>query len=66
MYVCMYVCMYIYIYIYHWVALLVERYSSNAASFVSCVFRRVKAQNTLLYDLPRLKKTCVRQIVLDK
>ena len=39
---------------------------SNAASFVSCVFHRVKNHHGLLHDSPLLKNTCVRQVVLDK
>ena len=35
------------------------------ASLVSCVLRRVKDQYNLLYHSPRLKNTCVRQVVLD-
>ena len=46
--------------------LLVQRYVSNAASFVLCVFRRVKDHHILLHDSPLLKKTCVRQVVLDE
>ena len=49
-----------------WVALFVQRYLSNTASFVLCVFRRVKEHHNLLHDSTRLKKTCVRQVVLDK
>ena len=49
-----------------WVALLVQRYLSNAESFVLCVFRRVHDQHNLLYHSPLLKETCVRQVVLDK
>ena len=43
-----------------WVALLVERYSSNTASFVLCVVGRVKDRHTLLHDSPLLKNTCIR------
>ena len=49
-----------------WVALLVSRYLSNAASFALCVFRRVKDHRILLDDSPLLKKTCVGQVMLDK
>ena len=31
-----------------------------------CVFRRVKDRHNLLHDSQRLKKTCDRQVVLDK
>ena len=31
-----------------------------------CVFRRVKDHHNSLHYSPRLKKTCVRQVVLDK
>ena len=48
-----------------WVALLVSRYLSNAASFALGVFRRVKDHHSLLHYSPLLK-TCVRQVVLDK
>ena len=47
------------------VALLVKRYLSNAASFVSSVFRRVKDHYNLLYASPLLN-TCVRQVMLDE
>ena len=47
-------------------ALLVLRYLSNAASFVLCVFRRVKDHHTLSNYSPCLKKTCVRQVGSDK
>ena len=36
------------------------------ASFVLCVCFRVKGHRNLLHDSPVLKKTCVRQVVLDK
>ena len=49
-----------------WVAVLVEHYLSNTASFVLRVFRHVKDHHTLLHYLPNLKKPCVRQVVLDK
>ena len=49
-----------------WAALLVERYLSNAALFVLCVLRSVRDHHNLLHYSPRLKKTCVRQVVLDK
>ena len=49
-----------------WVALLVQRYLSSAASFVLCVFRRVKDHHSLLHHSPLLKKACVRQVVSDK
>ena len=39
---------------------------SNPASLVLCVFRRVKDHQHLLHDSPRSKKTCVRQVALDK
>ena len=39
---------------------------SNAASFVICVFPRFKDHHNLLHYSPRLKKTCVRQVLLDK
>ena len=42
-----------------------KSYLSNTAAFVSCVFRRVKDQYTLLHDSPLLEKACVRQVVLD-
>ena len=48
------------------VALLVQSYSSNAASLVLCALRRVKDHCNLPHDSPRLKKSCVRQVVLDK
>ena len=52
---------------YSWVALLVlQDYLSNTASFVLCVFRRVKDHLNLLYYSPRLKNTCVRQVAVDK
>ena len=44
-----------------------EKYLSETASFVLCVFWSVKAHHNLLYCSPLLqKKTCVRQVVLDK
>ena len=36
------------------------------ASFVLCVFRRVKDHHSLLNHSPLLKKNCVRQVVSDK
>ena len=48
------------------VALPVKSYLSNAASFVLCAAHRVKDHRKLLHCSPRLKKTCVRQVVLDK
>ena len=36
------------------------------ASFVLRALRRVKDHHTVLHDSPLLKKTCVRQTVLDK
>ena len=36
------------------------------ASFISCVLRRVKDHHNLQKYSPLLKKTCVRQVVLDK
>ena len=50
----------------NWVALLVERYLSNTASFVLCVLCRVRDGRTLLHDSPSLKNACVRQVVLDE
>ena len=49
-----------------WLALLVYCYSSNAASFVSCAVYRVKDDRDVLHSSPRLKRACVRQVVLDK
>ena len=49
-----------------WVALLVSRYSSNTASFVVCAVYGVKDHHDLQIYSPLLKKTCVRQVVLDK
>ena len=46
-----------------WAALLVSCYLSNTASFVLCVFCRVKDHHDLLHDSPLLKNTCVRQVV---
>ena len=37
----------------------------NTVSVVSCVLRRVKDHH-LLHDSPRLKKSCVRQVMLEK
>ena len=52
---------------YYWVASLVWRHLSNTASFVLCVFRRVKDHHILKHYSRRLKKTCaIRQVVLDK
>ena len=39
---------------------------SNAASFVLCVFCRVKDHHKLLHYSPRLKNICIRQVMLDK
>ena len=36
------------------------------ASFVLCVFRRAKDHHNSPHDSPLLKKTCIRQAVLDK
>ena len=49
-----------------WVALLVQRYLSSTASFVVCVVCRVKEHHNVLHYSPRLKNTCVRQVVFDK
>ena len=49
-----------------WVALLDKRYLSNTASFVLWLFRRVKDRHNSLRYSPLLKKSCVRQVVLDK
>ena len=48
------------------VALPVRRYLSNTASFVSLAFRSAKDHSNLLYGSPLLKRTCVRQVALDK
>ena len=48
---------------YLWVALLVCRCLSNAASFVLCVFRLVEDHQHLLHSSPLMKKTCVRQVL---
>ena len=45
---------------------LSRRYLSNTASFVLCVFRRVKDHQNLLHCSPLLKNACARQVVLDK
>ena len=45
-----------------WMALLVQRYLSNAASFVLCVFCRVKEHHTALHSSPLF----CRQPALDK
>ena len=45
-----------------WVALLVQRYLSNAASFAFC---GITCLMKLLHSSPLLKNTCVRQVVLD-
>ena len=47
-------------------ASLIQRYFSNTASFVLCVFLRVKDHHNLQSYSPLLKKTCVRQVELDK
>ena len=47
-------------------ALLVQRYLLYTASLFLCVVRRVKEHHKVLHDSPLLKKTCVRQVVLDK
>ena len=39
---------------------------ASGCHFVLCVFRRVKDHHNLLHFSPRLKTTCVRQVVLDK
>ena len=49
-----------------WVALLVQHHLSDAASFVFCVFRHVIDHINLPNDSLCLKKTCVREVVLDK
>ena len=48
-----------------WVALLVLRYLSTSVSFVRAVCR-VRDRHNLLCSSPLLKKTGVRQVVLDK
>ena len=47
---------------WHYV-LLVQSYLSNTASFVLCVFRRVKDLHDLLHCSPLSKNTCVRRVV---
>ena len=47
-------------------ALLVECYLSNTASFVLCVFRRVKDHHDSLHSSPLLKKARVRQLLVDE
>ena len=49
-----------------WVALLAERYLSNAASAVSYLFCRVKDHHKLLHDSSLSKKACFRRAALDK
>ena len=49
-----------------WVALRVQRYLSNTASFVLCASRRAEDHHKLLHYSPLLKNTCVRRVVLDK
>ena len=49
-----------------WVPEFDVRYLSNTASFVSCVFRRVKDHHTLPDYSSLLKKTCLRQVTFDK
>ena len=51
----------------HWVAPFVERYLSNAASFLLCAAYSVKDHRNFanIYS-PLLKRTCARQVVLDK
>ena len=41
-------------------------FSKTTASFVLCMFRRVKDHHSSLHSSPRLKKACARQVVLDK
>ena len=50
----------------YWVALLVYCYLCNTASFGLCAVCRFKDHHMLLHYSPRLKNTCVRQVVLDK
>ena len=38
----------------------------NAASFVLCVLHCVQDHHKLLHYSPRLKNTCIGQVVLDK
>ena len=80
--VCMYVCMYVYIYIYIYIYIynmlrraatrLGRHHLSHAAcltqaSFVWCVAYSVKDHHHHLPNYSRLvKKSCVRQVVLDK
>ena len=45
---------------------LSKRCLSNTASFVLCAVYSVKDHHTLLHNSKRLKKTCVRQVALDK
>ena len=47
-------------------ALLVQCCLSTTASFVLYVFRRVTEHRNLPHYWPMLKKTCARQVVLDK
>ena len=43
-----------------------QRYLSNTASFVVCAVSGVNDHHNLQNYSPLLKKTCVRQVVLDK
>ena len=47
-------------------ATFVWHYLSNTPSFDLCVLRRVKDHHALPYYPPRLKNSCIRQVVLDK
>ena len=49
-----------------WAALHVWLYLSNTASWVVCTAYRVKDRHSLFNYLQRLKRTSVRQVVLDK
>ena len=41
-----------------------SRWTGRTASFVAYALRRVKDEHTSLHDSPRLKKACVREVVL--
>ena len=62
-------CVYVYIHIHMFLS-LGRDYLSNATCLIrphlSCVVRRVKDHRKLPKYSPLLKKTCVRQVVLDK
>ena len=64
-YIYIYACTYIHIYIYIYIYIVIYVYIYIYIYICICVFRRVRDRHKLLHYSPLVKKTCVRQVVLD-